>query len=291
MQIGVVFPQTESGSDSAAIRDYAQAVEQMGYTHILAYDHVLGADSRVRPGWKRPYSHESTFQEPFVLFGYMAAITTQIEFVTGVIILPQRQTVLVAKQAAEVDVLSRGQFRLGVGTGWNDVEYEGLNEDFHNRGIRSEEQVEVLRKLWAEESITYQGRWHKISAAGIKPLPVRRSIPIWFGGEAEAVLKRAAHLGDGWFPQSPPDDNMRELLDRLRGYIREAGRDPNTFGLEARMSLDRVSEDGWAGFIEAWKQLGATHISVNTMGLGLPSLAAHVETLRRVKTVLNTLNL
>jgi probable F420-dependent oxidoreductase len=287
MRIGVVFPQTEFGDDPAAMRDYAQAVEGMGYTHILAYDHVLGADTTNRPNWNRAYTSETPFHEPFVMFAYMAAVTKQVEFVTGVLILPQRQTVLVAKQAAEVDVLSGGRFRLGVGTGWNEVEYEGLNENFHNRGVRSEEQVVVLRMLWGQPSISFHGRWHNISAAGIKPLPVKRSIPIWFGGEAEAVLKRVGKLGDGWFPQKPPDDEMRAALERLRGYVAEAGRSPDNIGIEARLTLARVPENEWTPFVETWRDLGATHLAINTMEFGLSSPQQHIDTLRRVKSLLN----
>jgi probable F420-dependent oxidoreductase len=288
MRIGAVFPQTEIGTSAPAIRDYAQAVEAMGYTHILAYDHVLGASTATRPNWDGPYTSETPFHEVFVLFGYLAAVTERVELVPGVLIVPQRQTVLVAKQAAEVDVLAGGRFRLGVGIGWNEVEYQGLGEDFHNRGVRSEEQIEVLRALWSEPVVTFEGRWHRIEAAGINPLPVRRSIPIWIGGGRDATLRRVARLGDGWMPQLPPDDRTREMVERLRTYAQEAGRDPAAIGIEARLDLDRVHGDeaGWVRFAEGWRALGATHLTVETMGLGLPSPDAHVATLRRVKDVL-----
>jgi probable F420-dependent oxidoreductase len=206
MRIGVVFPQTEIGSDPIVIRDYAQAAEELGYRHILAYDHVLGASTAVRPGWNRPYSSETPFHEPFVLFGYLAGLTRRIELVTGVIILPQRQAVLVAKQAAEVDVLSGGRLRLGVGIGWNAVEYQGLNQNFRDRSARIEEQVTLLRALWTQPVISFKGRWHEIDAAGINPLPIQRPIPIWVGATADAGIERAGRIGDGWFPQRPPDD-------------------------------------------------------------------------------------
>ena len=196
MRLGVVFPQTEIGADPAAIRDYAQAVQAMGYRHILIYDHVLGASTASRPEWRGAYTSETLFHEPFVLYGYLAALTN-LELVTGVIILPQRQTALVAKQAAEVDVLSGGRLRLGVGVGWNEVEYQGLNESFHNRGARCDEQIAVLRALWTQPVVTFHGRWHHIEEAGIKPLPVQQPIPIWIGGHSEAALKRAGRLGDG----------------------------------------------------------------------------------------------
>jgi probable F420-dependent oxidoreductase len=287
MRFGVVFPQTEIGTDPAVIRDYAQAVEGMGYRHILAYDHVLGASTATRPNWKGAYTSETPFHEPFVLFGYLAALTRQVELVTGVIILPQRQTALVAKQAAEVDVLSSGRLRLGIGTGWNAVEYEALNEDFHNRGVRSEEQIAVLRALWTQPIVTFKGRWHHIDAAGINPLPVQRPIPIWIGGDAEAVLKRVARTGDGWFPQMGPAD-AQPMVERLRSYIREAGRSPDAVGIEARLSPSRVPESSWIDFVEGWRKLGATHLAINTMGLKLPSVTAHLELLRRIKGILQT---
>jgi probable F420-dependent oxidoreductase len=286
MRIGAIFPQTEMVSDPIAIRDYAQAVEEMGYKHILAYDHVLGANIATRPGWAGPYTSETSFQEPFVLFGYLAGLTRQIELMTGVIILPQRQTALVAKQTAEIDVLSGGRLRLGFGVGWNPVEFEGLNEDFHNRGARIEEQVAVLRALWSETSITFEGRWHHINAAGINPLPVQRPIPIWFGGNpTEQILRRIARLGDGWLPQAPDPrkDEVRQSLEQLRGYAQEAGRLPEAIGIEARLTISRTPQDLWAIFAESWQKLGATHLGVNTMGAGLASPQAHIDMLRQVK--------
>jgi probable F420-dependent oxidoreductase len=289
MRIGAIFPQTEIGSDPAAIRDYAQAVEEMGYTHILVYDHVVGASTATRPNWQGPYTSETTFQEPFVLFGYLAALTSRIELTTGVIILPQRQTVLVAKQAAEIDVLSGGRLRLGVGVGWNPVEYEALNEDFHNRGARIEEQVAVLRALWTEPVVSFQGRWHHIDAAGIKPLPIHRPIPIWFGGSpTEPILRRIARLADGWLPQMPDPrtDDVRQALDQLRAYTREAGRSAEAMGIEARLSIGQVSRDLWATYADTWRSLGATHLGVNTMGAGLASPQAHIDALAQVKATL-----
>lgn len=282
MRIGAVFPQLESGTDPVAIRDYAQAVEAMGYTHILAYDHVLGAGTTTRPDWSGPYTSESLFHEPFVLFGYLAAVTRHIELVTGVIILPQRQTVLVAKQAAEVDVLSGGRLRLGVGIGWNPVEYQGLNENFRNRGARSEEQIELLRALFAEPVVTYGGRWHTVEAAGINPLPVRRSIPIWIGGYAEQTLRRIGRIGDGWITFRAPDDTLREQLERIRAYAIEAGRDPDVIGLEGQLSLAQVPEDRWEAYADAWRALGARYMTINTMRMGFTSPQQHIDALRRV---------
>lgn len=281
MQPGVVFPQIEIGVDPADIREYAQNVEALGYSHVLAFDHVLGADPRHRPGW-RGYTYKDMFHEPFVLFGYLAALT-HLELVTGVIILPQRQTVLVAKQAAEVDVLSGGKMRLGIGVGWNPVEYEALGMDFHIRGRVVEEQIELLRKLWSQELVTYKGQYHTVNEAGINPLPVRRSIPIWTGGSADVLLRRTAQFADGWFPLGPPDERMQELIERLRGYLREAGRDPNDFGIEAQVYARDGELDEWMHQTKRWQDLGATHVCINTMGAGFTSLQQHLEAIRRYK--------
>jgi probable F420-dependent oxidoreductase len=285
MQVGVTFPQTEIGTHPKAIRDYAQAAEDLGYEHLLAYDHVLGADPSNREGW-RGYTHKTMFHEPLTLFCYLAAITQRLELVSGVIVLPQRQTALVAKQAAEVDVLSGGRLRLGVGIGWNTVEYEALGEDFSTRGARIEEQIEVMRLLWTREVVSYEGKYHRIDEAGINPLPVQRPIPVWMGARADVGLRRTARVADGWFPLGPLDDSMREAVKRLREYIEEAGRDPESVGIEARLDVGRVPPDEWIPQTEAWRPLGATHISVNTMNAGLRSPQEHVETIRRYKEAL-----
>ncbi len=286
MKLGVVFPQTEIGSDPGAVREYAQAAESMGYNHILAFDHVLGANAGSRPGWSGAYRHTDAFHEPFVLFGYLAAVTSDVELVTGVIILPQRQTALVAKQTAAVDVLSRGRLRLGIGIGWNAVEYEALGENFHNRGRRSEEQIDLLRKLWTNDLITYEGRWHKITDAGLNPLPVQRPIPVWFGGAAPQTIRRVATMGDGWFPLFRPDDRGRELVESMREQAAAAGRGPDDIGVESWVSIRDSSEDDWKRTAEAWRELGATHISVNTMNAGLESPQAHIEAIQRFKEVI-----
>jgi probable F420-dependent oxidoreductase len=283
MRIGVTFPQNEITADPVAVRDYAQAAEGLGYTHLLAYDHVVGADITNRPDWRGPYTTASLFHEPFVLFGYLAGLTTHLEFVPGVIILPQRQTVLVAKQAAEVDVLTGGQFRLGIGIGWNEVEYEALNEEFRNRGKRSEEQIAVLRALFTDEVVTFHGKWHHIEAAGLNPMPVQRPIPIWIGGSSEATLKRVGEMGDGWFPQRPPDETAREMVEKTREYARAAGRDPAAIGFEARVSIAGTTPDEWARQVEGWRAIGATHLTVNTMKAGLNSPQEHIDAIRRFK--------
>ena len=287
MRFGVVFPQTEIGTDPAVIRDFAQTAEALGYHHILAYDHVIGANPASRQGWRPPYTHKDSFHEPFVLFSYLAGVTKTLEFTTGVIILPQRQTVLVAKQAAALDVLSGGRLRLGIGIGWNPVEYEALGENFKNRGRRTEEQVEVLRKLWTQELVTYEGQWHRITDAGLNPLPIQRPIPIWFGGSDDRALRRLARLGDGWFPLMGPDDTCRAAIDKIGSYAREAGRDPKSIGIESRVTIGQKSPEEWKKEIEAWKNLGATHLAVNTMKAGLPTPTAHIEAIQRVKAVIS----
>jgi probable F420-dependent oxidoreductase len=284
MNVGVVFPQVEIGQDPAAIRDFAQAVEALGYTHILVFDHVLGANPERPGGWKGPYTFRHAFHEPFVLFGFLAAATRRVELVTGILILPQRQTALVAKQAAAVDVLSGGRLRLGVGVGWNAVEFEALGENFTNRGKRIEEQIEVMRALWTKELLTFEGQWHRIPDAGINPLPHRRPIPIWMGGESDVVVKRAARLADGWMPHFRPGAEAQAVVDRLHGSIKEAGRDPASFGIEGRMTLSQVPPEQRAKEHAAWRAMrGVTHLSIHTGGLGLKLPGQHVKALEDFK--------
>jgi probable F420-dependent oxidoreductase len=288
VRAGAIFPQLESGADPAALREYAQAAEEFGYDHLLAYDHVLGADPAGRPGWKG-YTHQDLFHEPFVLFGYLAGLTARIEFTTGVIVLPQRQTALVAKQATEVDILSGGRLRLGVGVGWNEVEYEALGQDFHTRGKRLEEQIALLRRLFAEEVVTFAGRWDRVEQAGLNPLPTRRAIPIWLGGAADTLLARVVAMGDGWFPQMRPEPEGRAAMDKLRALAEAAGRDPHTIGIEARLSLKDQTMADLERTARAWQALGATHIGVNTMGAGLTSMSRHIAAIRDVKAMLDGL--
>jgi probable F420-dependent oxidoreductase len=284
MQIGVVFPQTEIGPDAGAARAYAERAEQLGYRHLLAYDHVLGADPDAHPGWSGPYDVFTTFHEPMVLFGYLAAVT-RLELVTGIIILPQRQTALVAKQAAEVDLLTGGRFRLGIGLGWNRVEYEALGKDFTNRGRRAEEQVELLRRLWTEQSVTFRGADEQVTGAGIAPPPVQRPIPVWFGAQSPAAYRRAGRLGDGWFPQVPPGPQ----LDAARAIVAQsaaaAGRDPAAIGMEGRVSW-KGDPAQLADQASRWEQAGASHLSVNTMGAGLPTVDAHLTALEQAAAAL-----
>ncbi|MSQ12271.1 MAG: LLM class F420-dependent oxidoreductase [Dehalococcoidia bacterium] len=264
MKLGAIFPTNEIGTDPSAIRDYVQAVEEMGYDHLIIYDHVVGADPSVRPGWQG-YTIRDAFHEPMATLAFAAAITRRIRLVTAVLILPQRQTVLVAKQAAQIDVLSGGRLTLGVGVGWNPVEYEALNEDFHTRGKRMDEQLVLMRELWTKEVVTFEGQWHKVTAAGLNLLPVQRPIPIWIGGMAEATLRRVATSADGWFPLLPLDDGMRAMLKKLHAFAREAGRDPASIGIEAHVSLRDGDEGYWRTMALGWKEAGATALMVNTM--------------------------
>jgi probable F420-dependent oxidoreductase len=281
LRTGVVFPQTEIGDDPVLCRDFAQAAEGLGYTHLLVFDHVLGAGRANRPDWRGVYDADDAFHEPFVLFGFLAGLTERIELVTGVLVLPQRQTALVAKQAAEVDVLSGGRLRLGVGVGWNDVEYAALGEDFRTRGRRIEEQITLLRALWTEPVVDFTGRWHRVPEAGINPLPVQRPVPLWLGGQAEPVLRRIGAMGDGWFPQMLPDDDARAMLDRLRGYTADAGRDPALLGVEPRVEARYGPPEQWPALVEGWRGLGATHMGISTRGLGL-SGAEHIRAIERL---------
>ena len=293
MKIGVVFPQTEIGSDPSAVRDYVQAVEAMGYSHMMAYDHVLGADTSHHANWEGSYTAESMFHEPFVLFGYLAGVTTTLELVTAVLILSQRQTALVAKQAAEVDLLTGGRLRLGVGVGWNHVEYEALNQDFSNRGSRYAEQIELLREFWTKDTVGFDGRYHKVDHAGINPQPIQKPIPIWMGAGARAnpvptdrVLRRVARLADGWFPQMQPGDDARATVERLKTFVHEAGRDGERIGMESRINLADGNPELWQSQARAWEEMGATHVSVNTMRAGLSSPQDHINAIQQFKEVI-----
>ncbi len=281
MKIGVVFPQIDMKPDPIEVRDYAQAVEGMGFSHMHAYDHILGANPERPGGWTGPYTYLNPFFEPFVLFSYLAGLTRTIEFDTGILILPQRQTALVAKQAATLDVLCNGRQRVGVGNGWNEVEYVALGENFHNRGKRMEEQVTLLRLLWTQPLVNFTGQWHNIPDAGINPLPVQRPIPIWFGGTADRALRRMAWMGDGWMVTQRNIETARPLLDKIRQYLEEAGRGNDPFGIEPRLNMNLLEPDGWQAFVHTWEELGATHVAVNTMGCGYETTTAHIQALEK----------
>ncbi|MFL2760025.1 MAG: LLM class F420-dependent oxidoreductase [Dehalococcoidia bacterium] len=277
MRIGAVFPQTEAGTDIGAITDYIQNVESLGFDHILAFDHVLGANASSRPGWSGAYQHTDSFYEPITFYSYVAAITSRLELATGVIILPQRQTALFAKQTATLDLISGGRLRLGIGTGWNQVEYEALGENFHNRGKRSEEQINLLRKLWSEELITFEGKFHTVTDAGLNPLPPGRSIPIWFGGMADPVLERVAKIGDGWLPLGSPNEKRKNTFDKLKKYLEQNSRSVSDIGIEAMVSLKNSNSDtDIKKDLSSWAEMGTTHISINTMNCGLKFPGEHI---------------
>ncbi|MGZ4689932.1 MAG: LLM class F420-dependent oxidoreductase [Acidimicrobiia bacterium] len=285
MRIGVVFPQTELGGDVGAVRAYGERVDELGFAHILAYDHVVGADPEVHRPWNGPYNVTTTFHEPFVMFGYLAAVTS-LELVTGIIILPQRQTALVAKQAAEVDLLTGGRFRLGVGLGWNAVEYEALGKDFSNRGKRLDEQIELMRRLWTERAVTFDGEFERVTAAGLAPLPVQRPIPVWIGAVAEPALRRVGRFADGWFPMVPPGPKLDAAREVVHRAAADAGRDGDAIGIEGRISWGDGGVDELVKHAGRWRDAGATHLAVNTMGAGLTSTDDHLGALEQASEAL-----
>ena len=288
MRIGVVFPQTELGGDAGAVRAYAQRAEELGFTHVLAYDHVVGADPAVHKGWDGPYDVHTTFHEPMVLYGYLAAVTS-MELVTGILILPQRQTMLVAKQAAEVDLLTSGKFRLGVGIGWNRVEYEALGQDFSTRGKRLEEQITLLRRLWTEQTVTFSGTFDRITGAGLAPMPAQQPIPVWVGAQSPRAYRRAGRLADGWFPQMAPGPQLDEARRIVAEAAAEAGRDPASLGMEGRLRWQQ-DRDKLAAAMRQWQDADATHLSVNTMGAGLKTVDDHLAALATAAEAAKTIS-
>jgi probable F420-dependent oxidoreductase len=290
MKIGVVFPQTELGGDVGAVRAYGETVGGLGFSHLLAYDHVVGADPTVHEGWAGPYDSTSTFHEPFVMFGFLAAITT-VELVTGIIILPQRQTALVAKQATEVDLLTEGRFRLGIGVGWNPVEYEALGKSFADRGQRMSEQIGLLRQLWTEPWVTFAGMHEQVTGAGLAPRPIQQPIPIWIGGSSTPAYRRVGQLADGWFPQVRPGPSLDAALETIAAAAEEAGRDPATIGMEGRVTWDATDPDRFARQVERWADAGASHLTVDTMYSGLTSVADHLGALTAAAALLDLVSL
>ncbi len=265
MKLGIALPLVDIQGEPGTVRDFAQAAEGLGYDHLGAPDHVLGVNVASRPDWGARNTSKDFFHDPFVLFGFLSACTKKIEFSTQVMILPQRQTALVAKQAASLDVLSGGRFRFGIGVGWNAIEYTGLNENFHDRGKRQEEQVEVMKALWAEPHVTFRGKYHTMEDAGINPLPVRRRIPLWFGGHEDATLRRIAKWGDGWIMLAHPAGPAANVeFAKLRGYVKEAGRDPSSVGLEVWVSTGEGGPEDWRRQFRTWKDAGVTHVTVNS---------------------------
>ncbi len=279
MRLHAIFPQTELGSDPAVVARFIRDVEAMGLDGLVAYDHVLGAEPD-RPNWSGPYTVESTFHEVMVLFAFAAAITQRLELSTGVLILPQRQTALVAKQAAALDVLSGGRLRLGVGVGWNWVEFDALGMSFKDRGKRIEEQIALLRRLWTEPSVTFDGAWHHVDRAGINPPPVQRPIPLWMGADSEVAIRRVARLGDGLFAHFDPTDEGAAQAALFWEWVKAAGRDPSRVGLECRMGA-RMSDDELSRAAERYRAMGATDFEMNTMRAGFASPDEHLAAYRR----------
>jgi probable F420-dependent oxidoreductase len=281
MNIGAIYPQIEFSHDPSAIREYVQTAEALGYKYIMAYDHVVGVNPDRPGGWKGTYDYQDPFMEPFLLFSYMTAFTTRLGFATGVIILPQRETVLVAKQAATLDVLCGGRLRLGVATGWNEPEYVAQGKDFHTRGKRIAEQVEVMRLLWSNKLVTFDGEDHHLPDVGINPLPIQRPIPIWMGGYDDRALKRIARLADGWI-SSRPAESASPMVEKLLGMVEEAGRSRSDFGIEGRINFVSDNPETWNTDRAAWESMGATYLSINTMGAGFDTPQKHMDGLRKV---------
>ncbi len=282
MLLNAFFPTRDIGGDPAKIRDWAQAAEALGYETIEVADHVFGATAR--DGWTPLYNETDPFHETFTTLAFLAAVTTRIKLSTGILILPQRQTGLVAKQAAEIDILSAGRLRLGVGVGWNHVEYEALGQDWKTRGARQAEQVQVLRRLFTEPLVTFAGRFHELKEVAIVPPPIQRPIPIWFGGSSEATLKRAARLGDGWMPIMAPDEQAAQKLAALKGHLGEFGRDASSFGLEAWLRMPAPDHEAWATAAQGWRKLGAEMVMLYPT-YRITSFGDQIETLRRFKEV------
>jgi probable F420-dependent oxidoreductase len=274
MKIGVVFPQGEISDDPIAVKDVAQAVEELGYDYLLLYELVIDTKSDKPP---------ASFLEPFTLLGYLAGCTQKIELATGIMVLPSRQTVLVAKQAAAVDVLSGGRLRLGVSVGWNQVEYQAMGTDFQQRGKRLDEQISVLRELWTNPFATFKGQYHDFENVGIYPRPVQHPIPIWIGGNSEPVLKRIAYFGDGWLSYGETLETAAAKMDKLRQYLEAAGRKPSEVGMEVA-GVNVAKPDKWEKTLDGWRDFGATHLSIVTTSAGLETVQEHIDAIHRFKT-------
>jgi len=284
--VGVVFPQIEIGTDPMEIRDFAQGIEALGFSHLVVYDHVIGADLANRPDWKMPYNVDSSFHEPLILLAYLAGFTKTLGLTTGVVILPQRQTVLFAKQASNVDIFTCGRLRLGVGIGWNKVEYDALGQTFEKRGARIDEQIPLLRRLWTQRSLSDQSDSHHIDEAGLCPLPTQRPIPLWIGGFSGPAMRRAARLGDGWLPFLPATLAV-EKAEEFRKAVVDAGRDPADVPFEniilfALYGKNRRTVDQLLNDVAIWRQAGACGVSIDTMGMNLRGAKQHLELLSQV---------
>lgn len=284
MQFGAVLSQNELGADLRALRDYAQAVSDLGFDFLVTADHVVGSDPAEHPELERVFPVDAYLREPLVLGAFLAGVAPRLGYLTSVVILPQRQTVLVAKQAADLDVLSGGRLRLGVGIGWNPIEYQALGMRFGDRARRFEEQIEVMRRLWTERVVRFSGQFHTLEAAGINPRPIQQPIPIWIGASAEAAVRRATRIADGYLPLRPLEGGWQATMDKVHAWLEEAGRDPRAFGVEGRLDAATGTPDDWRATFELWRGFGASHLSVGTGGVGGPD--AHIARLRQVAEVL-----
>jgi len=285
MQIGISFPQTEIGADPAVIRDFAQAAEELGCARISVVDHVVQQGTPQGPEFARFYSREVMFHECLTTLAFMAASTTRIGLASAILILPQRQAVLVAKQAAQVDVFSGGRLRLGVGLGWNEVEFDALDMSFHDRGKRVVEQIDVMRRLWTEDLVTYEGRWHRFADAGLNPEPVQRPIPVWVGALADPAIRRAARIGDGWYmyPRQEPDDSAQARISLFRQAAAEAGREPDALGIDATVFASQgAGPDEWLAVMTRWRELGVNSLTFRTAESGLACPDGHIDAMRRL---------
>ena len=287
LRFGAIFPQTEIAADASQIRRYIEGVAELGFHHLVAYDHVMSGTLAYHPSLANRYNDQHPFQEILVLFGFVAAVAPALEVLSGVVILPQRQTALVAKQVATIDILTGGKTRLGIGTGWNDIEYQALGENFRNRGRRMEEQVTLLRTLWSDADVTFEGEWHTVDHAGLVPLPVQRPIPIWFGGRAEVALRRAARMGDGYMPNASDIETYQEQVRVIGDELARTDRDPAAFGFDCTIPVATRPEDSWKHDLDWWRDHGVTHVSMNTMGAGFTSVDQHLAALARGLDVLS----
>lgn len=284
MQLGAVVSQNELGPEVSAVRDYAQAVQDLGFDFLVTSDHVVGSDARDHPGMDRVFPIDTFLREPLMLGAFLAAVAPKLGYLVSVVILPQRQTVLVAKQVADLDTLNRGKVRLGVGIGWNPIEYQALGIPFSQRAKRFEEQIDVMRRLWAERTVTFQGAFHEINAAGLNAKPIQQTIPIWIGAGAESAVKRATRIADGFLPLRPLEGGWETTMEKIHRWLDEAGRDPATFGIEGRLDAASGSPDDWRKTSDMWRRFGASHLSVGTNGVG-SGPQAHIERLRQVRQV------
>ena len=285
MKFGTVLAQQDLGPDLAALRAYAQTVQDLGFDFLVTADHVVGADPKDHPELDRVYPIDSFLREPLMLGAFLSAQAPRLGYLTSVIILPQRQTVLVAKQAADLDQMTGGRLRLGVGIGWNPIEFRALGASFATRARCFEEQIEVMRRLWTERLVSFEGAFHSLPSAGINPRPIQQPIPIWIGASAEAAVRRATRIADGYLPLRPLEGGWTATIEKVHAWLEEVGREPASFGIEGRLDAAQGTPDDWRKTVEMWRTFGASHLSIQTNGVG--NVDAHIARLRQVREVLN----